>query len=138
MEDAGEQPLFQEALDEAPLWKHTQIQGLFAEHNQAQAVIQALQIALQKVLVYQIDSVPDQDWVQMTQSQFPPRCFANRLWVVPAWQDCADYSGIVLRIEPGLGFGTGAHPTTGLCLNWLAQQNLQNKTVIDYGCGLEF
>ncbi len=136
LQDAGEQPLFQEALNEAPLWKNTQVQGLFAEHHQAQAVIQALQTALQKVLTYQIDSVPDQDWVQVTQNQFPPRCFANRLWVLPAWQeDFNNYPGIILRIEPGLGFGTGAHPTTGLCLNWLAQQNLQNKTVIDYGCG---
>lgn len=136
LEDAGVEPLFQEGLNETPLWKNTQIHALFAEHAPVSAVMDELSAALSKPLDYQIEHVEDQDWVQVTQQNFPAQLFANRLWILPSWQSPdALTSGVILRINPGLGFGTGTHPTTSLCLNWLAQQDLTNKTVIDYGCG---
>ncbi len=125
--DAGDQPLFQEKLNETPLWRSTQINALFAEDFPLKQLIQNLEKLFSAPVHYQIESIVEQNWVEKTQENFPARCFANRLWVVP--------SGVALRINPGLGFGTGAHPSTALCLEWLAQQPLAHKTVIDYGCG---
>lgn len=126
MEDAGDQPLFQEKLHEAPLWNKIQIQALFSEEQDIQNILFEL-TKLHAALDYKIESLAEENWVVKTQESFPVRCFSNRLWVVP--------SGVVLRINPGLGFGTGAHPTTALCLEWLAKQELNHKTMIDYGCG---
>lgn len=134
LQDGGNQPLFQEKLNHTPLWKKIQIQALFADREQAQPVVEKLQILLGS-LDYELIPVPDQDWVKITQRQFSPQCFADRLWIVPAWHDRRDFPGIVLWLEPGLGFGTGSHPTTALCLEWIARQSFNNKIVIDYGCG---
>ena len=127
LEDGGDQPLFQEMLNETPLWKDTQIHALFDESIPLDKILQELTAVLESPIDYKIETVIEENWVEKTQQSFPARCFANRLWVVP--------SGIVLRINPGLGFGTGAHPTTSLCLEWLAMQDLNDTTIIDYGCG---
>jgi ribosomal protein L11 methyltransferase len=81
--------------------------------------------------------VEDQDWVQLTQSQFAPIPIGERIWVVPSWHDAPpDSNAICLAVDPGLAFGTGSHPTTHLCLLWLEQyRNLQNHSLLDYGCG---
>lgn len=133
--DAGDQPLFQEGLYESPVWKKIRINALFAEKNQALAAIETLKTVLDRKFEHELEEIQQQNWVQLTQRQFSPRCFADRLWIVPAWEEGDSFSGAVLRIEPGLGFGTGSHPTTALCLDWLAQQELSGKTVLDYGCG---
>ncbi|MBU3583836.1 50S ribosomal protein L11 methyltransferase [Polynucleobacter sp. 15G-AUS-farblos] len=81
--------------------------------------------------------VEEQDWVRLTQSQFAPIQIGERIWVVPSWHDApTDPNAICLAVDPGLAFGTGSHPTTHLCLLWLEQQrNLQNQSLLDYGCG---
>ena len=81
--------------------------------------------------------IEDQDWVRLTQSQFAPIQIGKRIWVVPSWHDApSDPNAICLAVDPGLAFGTGSHPTTHLCLLWLEQQNnLQNQSLLDYGCG---
>ena len=81
--------------------------------------------------------VEEQDWVRLTQSQFAPIQIGKRIWVVPSWHDApTDPNAICLAVDPGLAFGTGSHPTTHLCLLWLEQhRNLQNKSLLDYGCG---
>lgn len=136
LEDGGAQALFQETLNETPLWKNTQIQAFFDEDAPIQTIIDELSIALSQAMNYQIEPVEDQDWVQITQKNFPPQLFADRLWIVPSWHSTKTLThGAILHLNPGLGFGTGTHPTTSLCLTWLAQQDLTNKTVIDYGCG---
>jgi ribosomal protein L11 methyltransferase len=81
--------------------------------------------------------VAEQDWVRLTQSQFAPIQIGERIWVVPSWHETpADPNAICLAVDPGLAFGTGSHPTTHLCLLWLEQQTqLQNRSLLDYGCG---
>jgi ribosomal protein L11 methyltransferase len=82
-------------------------------------------------------TVEEQDWVRLTQSQFAPIQIGERIWVVPSWHEApADPNAICLAVDPGLAFGTGSHPTTHLCLLWLEQhRNLQNQSLLDYGCG---
>lgn len=79
-------------------------------------------------------AVADEDWVRATQAQFAPQCIAGRLWIVPSWHE-APQEGVVLRLDPGLAFGTGSHATTRLVLGWLAVQDLAGARVLDYGCG---
>jgi ribosomal protein L11 methyltransferase len=79
--------------------------------------------------------VEDADWVRLTQSQFPPTQISERLWIVPSWHEPPDPHAISLRLDPGVAFGTGTHPTTRLCLQWLAEHEVAGKSVLDYGCG---
>jgi len=82
-----------------------------------------------------ITNIQDQDWVKLTQSQFLPICIHKKLWVIPTWHKIQDKESINLILDPGLAFGTGAHPTTRLCLLWLLQKVSGDLTVLDYGCG---
>ncbi len=87
------------------------------------------------VLVMEIRAIAEQDWVRLTQSQFEPIQISPRLWIVPTWHEPPDASALVIRLDPGLAFGTGSHPTTHLCLRWLDAHLPPQATVIDYGCG---
>lgn len=80
-------------------------------------------------------AVDDADWVRLTQSQFEPIHIGKNIWVVPSWHDAPDPSALVLELDPGLAFGTGSHPTTRLCMEWLEAHPAPGKTVLDYGCG---
>ncbi len=82
-----------------------------------------------------LHEVADQDWVTKTQSQFEPIRISQRLWIVPSWHAAPDPNALVIRLDPGLAFGTGSHPTTRLCLQWLDGQTLAGRSVLDYGCG---
>lgn len=84
---------------------------------------------------YHAETIEEQDWVRATQSQFEPICITPKLWIVPTWHEAPVEDAINIALDPGLAFGTGSHPTTHLCLRWLAEQNLSNKSVLDYGCG---
>lgn len=84
---------------------------------------------------YKISEVPEQDWVRLTQSQFAPIRVSSRLWIVPSWHWLPDPAAINIILDPGLAFGTGSHPTTRLCLDWLDRHMLPGCSVIDYGCG---
>jgi ribosomal protein L11 methyltransferase len=132
-EDAQDQPLYEPELDTTPLWKQTQIIALFEEGDDLAYLLQKIQQHAQ--ISYTMETLKDQDWVQKTQQDFPPLKFGKRLWICPSWQNLSDISGIIIRLDPGLAFGTGTHPTTALCLEWL-EENLQgNPKVLDYGCG---
>src|SRR5690606_33111859 len=84
-----------------------------------------------------IQEVADQDWVRLTQSQFSPVPVTDDFWIVPTWHEVPAQARTVIRLDPGLAFGTGTHPTTRMCLKWIAQhpQALQKARVLDYGCG---
>jgi len=84
---------------------------------------------------YTVESVAEQDWVRLTQSQFDPIPISPRLWIVPTWHEAPDSRAINLKLDPGLAFGTGSHPTTRLCLRWLDDQLHGGETLLDYGCG---
>lgn len=80
-------------------------------------------------------TVAEQDWVRLTQSQFDPIHIGRNIWVVPSWHDAPDPDAIVLELDPGLAFGTGSHPTTRLCMEWLESHGPEGLSVLDYGCG---
>ena len=84
---------------------------------------------------YSLREVPQEDWVRLTQSQFDPIHIGEKIWIVPSWHEAPDESGISLELDPGLAFGTGSHPTTRLCLEWLEKHLVSGSTVLDYGCG---
>ena len=133
-----ERPLFAEP-GSAPVsnWPVNRVVALFNEGADiAELIPAALQAArLPATTPYGIDRVNDQDWVRLTQSQFTPVKISSRLWIVPTWHEVVDAAAINIRLDPGLAFGTGTHPTTRLCLRWLDAHLNRGESVIDYGCG---
>lgn len=134
--DAGDQPLFQLTPEETPLWSHTQLIALFSQDQDLQTVIKTLREQPPfAILDCKISHLEEQDWVRQTQKNFPPQCFSEKLWIIPSWCNHAHYNSPKIIIDPGLAFGTGTHPTTALCLKWLAAHAPKNLTVMDYGSG---
>lgn len=107
---------------------------LDARADPQSALARAAAAAGLEVPEFSTHRVADEDWVRATQSQFAPQCIVGRLWIVPSWHE-APGKGVVLRLDPGLAFGTGSHPSTRLVLGWLAGQDLASARVLDYGCG---
>lgn len=143
---AAEQPLFGEPSgsqnwDEhtaAPsAWRNSVIAALFPMDADVAAILAcaSADANLAEIPRHTTETIPDQDWVRTTQAQFEPLQITQRLWIVPTWHNVADTSAINIRLDPGLAFGTGSHPTTRLCLRWLDQNIKGGETVIDYGCG---
>lgn len=139
-----EAPLFGEpgSNDQERKWPECQLTILLGQDLQAQSLVSHLEENLGLDLSgWQERKVPDQDWVRMTQSQFGPIEVTPTLMIVPSWHlDEAkamdgDPDRVVLQLDPGMAFGTGSHPTTHLCLQWLCDHALAGKTVLDYGCG---
>lgn len=133
-----EQPLFAEP-GEAPAagWRHNHMGILLAvDADPFVLVPQALHEAgLPADTALSIERVEDADWVRLTQSQFNPMQIAPRLWIVPSWHAPPDPQAINIVLDPGVAFGTGAHPTTRLCLRWLNDVVTRDAAVLDYGCG---
>lgn len=137
--DAVDDPVLEPAPGETPLWAQTVTLGLFAEG----AELAPLQADLRELLPdgaearFETALIEDRDWVRVWLQDCPPLRFGERLWVVPREKvgEIAQDDAVILRLDPGLAFGTGTHPTTALCLEWLAGQDLAGKTVLDYGCG---
>lgn len=138
LQDAKDQPLYEPELGSTPLWTHTIVIGLFDAHCDMEQVVALLkeQSGLDPFPDYKVEIVEDKDWEREWMSQFHPMQFGNRLWVCPSWKEIPDPDAVNLMLDPGLAFGTGTHPTTALCLEWLEKQsNLDQNDVIDYGCG---
>lgn len=141
--NADEQAIYGEPGSETGerSWNRSRIVALFdARANVEAAIDEALHIAgIDEVLPVQRREVADADWVRLTQSQFEPIRIGRRLWIVPSWHatpaDATRDDAIVVRLDPGLAFGTGDHPTTRLCLAWLDQALVRGAGVLDYGCG---
>ncbi len=120
-----------------PLWDKSRVVALFEPADDLDARIAA---AAQSVGVHELgpiskETVAEQDWVRLTQSQFDPIRITDTLWIVPSWHDAPDANAINLVLDPGLAFGTGSHPTTFLCLQWLTERVRGGESVLDYGCG---
>lgn len=133
-----EQPIFGEpGAETGRPWQRSRVTALFPVDVELPAVLaQAFQAAgIAVTTPYRVDRVDDQDWVRITQSQFAPLQISRRLWVVPSWHTAPDPQAINIVLDPGLAFGTGAHPTTRLCLRWLDQHIHGGESVIDFGCG---
>jgi len=136
---AAEQPLFGEPgmAIENTAWKRNVVVALVDTDIDTQALAReaAAQVGLAQVPAYTVKEVADQDWVRLTQSQFEPIRISQRLWIVPSWHEPPDPRAVAIRLDPGLAFGTGSHPTTRLCLQWLDAHIQGGESVLDYGCG---
>lgn len=139
--DAGtpdEQPQFGEPGSiNTPGWVHSRIVALLDEQADADAILgeAVAALGLASVPAYTLETVAEQNWVQLTQSQFDPIPVSGRLWIVPSWHEAPDPNAINLILDPGMAFGTGSHPTTRLCLEWLERTVQPGETLLDYGCG---
>ena len=131
-----EQPIFGEPNEPTAVWEQSLVIALFDDKANVDSIFQA---ACQNIHIkppeYTKERLPEKDWVRMTQAQFDPIRISNRLWIVPSWHNAPDEAAINIKLDPGLAFGTGSHPTTRLCLQWLDQNITPDDEVLDYGCG---
>ncbi|TFZ05313.1 50S ribosomal protein L11 methyltransferase [Ramlibacter henchirensis] len=118
-------------------WQRSRVLALFQRREQAEDAVRLLQaqdfFAGCKVLG--LEEVQEQDWVRLTQSQFAPVDITPHFWIVPSWHEPPAQAKQVIRLDPGLAFGTGTHPTTRMCLRWIARNPPRAQRVLDYGCG---
>jgi len=135
----AEQALFGEPGMPPPKdgWQRSRVLALFSAEATAQEAAQLLQVQdfFEGCRVLGVRPVPDQDWVRLTQSQFEPVEITPEFWIVPSWHEVPPQAQKSIRLDPGLAFGTGTHPTTRMCLRWIARQTTDLGRVLDYGCG---
>jgi ribosomal protein L11 methyltransferase len=120
-----------------PGWERSSITALFAQQAQAEDAARLLQAQdfFSDCELLGLQAVADQDWVRLTQSQFAPVEITPEFWIVPTWHEPPAAAKRFIRLDPGLAFGTGTHPTTRMCLRWIARHDLADQRVLDYGCG---
>jgi ribosomal protein L11 methyltransferase len=135
----AEQALFGEPGMPPPKdgWQRSRMVALFAQETAAKeaAVLLAAQDFFGDCQLLGVQTLEDQDWVRLTQSQFAPVEVTSDFWIVPTWHEPPAQARQIIRLDPGLAFGTGTHPTTRMCLRWIAQNGVQDQRVLDYGCG---
>lgn len=121
----------------SPGWQHSRVVALLAPDDDVAAVLDEVAriVGLPAVPAWTVEPLEEQNWVQLTQSQFDPIRVSDRLWIVPSWHEAPDPGAINLILDPGMAFGTGSHPTTRLCLEWLERNVAAGCSVLDYGCG---
>ena len=137
LEDADDQPVLEPAPGETPLWVHTRITGLFDAQTDIEVVKRQLRRFLHTADLPEcrLAALEERDWVRAWLDHFHPMRFGQRLWICPTCQSPPEPEVVTVRLDPGLAFGTGAHPSTALCLEWLDEADLTDQTVLDYGCG---
>lgn len=134
--DAQDTPVFEPKPGETLLWGDTDVQGLFPAETEMAPIIAALEATGSiKDHNYKQDQLEDKDWEREWMKNFKPMHFGKRLWICPSWLPIPDPDAVNVMLDPGLAFGTGTHPTTALCLEWLESLDLSDKTVVDFGCG---
>src|SRR5690606_34056768 len=134
--DAEDQPIFEPDLGTTPLWSHTHLLALFEANVDENDLLAHLQLLTGGELPeHQLERIEDQDWERSWMDNFQPMRFGRRLWIVPSWHAAPEPEAVNLLLDPGLAFGTGTHPTTALCLEWLDAQQLSGRQVLDFGCG---
>jgi len=134
--DAEDQPIFEPDLGTTPLWSHTHLLALFEADTDPQDLLDSLRnLCGGELPAHEVEHIADQDWERSWMEHFQPMRFGRRLWIVPSWHAAPEPDAVNLLLDPGLAFGTGTHPTTALCLEWLDAQDLHGRTLIDFGCG---
>lgn len=136
-QDSHDTPVFEPSPGETRLWGDTDVIGLYDAETDMKMVIAQLENSplLAKGFIHKIEQIEDKDWEREWMDNFHPMRFGERLWICPSWRDVPDPTAVNVMLDPGLAFGTGTHPTTSLCLEWLDGIDLEGKTVIDFGCG---
>lgn len=136
LQDAEDEPIFEPDVGTTPLWSKIKLTALFDLSVDIKKIAGQLQnYHPGQILNVKTELLPDDDWERTWLKHFKPMQFGHNFWVVPTGYEMPDDKAINLRLDPGLAFGTGTHPTTAMCLQWLAENPPQGKTVIDYGCG---
>lgn len=136
-QDAGNHPIFEPTADTPRIWHETVVVGLFDSEQSMEPVVQFLEAeqALGIFNHFHLHHVADEDWVRRSLDSFKPIQCGKRLWICPSWHTPPAPDSINVILDPGLAFGTGTHPTTALCLQWLDENISGEQEVIDYGCG---
>ncbi|WP_439236315.1 50S ribosomal protein L11 methyltransferase [Lonepinella koalarum] len=135
--DSQDTPIFEPLPGETRLWGNTDVVALFDAETEMALILTALRNSnlLTPDFAYKIEQIEDKDWEREWMDNFHPMQFGQRLWICPSWRKVPDKTAVNVMLDPGLAFGTGTHPTTALCLEWLDGLDLNGKTVIDFGCG---
>lgn len=133
--DAEDTPVYEPLPGETKLWGDTRCIGLFDAETDPKPIITFFQEHFGEDIPYQVELLEDKDWVREWMEHFQPMQFGERLWICPSWRDVPDPTAVNVLLDPGVAFGTGTHPTTALCLQWLDSLDLKGKTIVDFGCG---
>lgn len=135
--DAKDNPIYEPNPDEVIFWDQTTLTALFEDDSLKEGVCRYLNERQTEGLIYSFNCkvVPEKNWERECLDQFAPMSFGKRLWIVPSWHEAPHPEAVNILLDPGLAFGTGTHPTTRLCLEWLDEHIKGGETVIDYGCG---
>ena len=131
--DAGDDPLYEPGLEEIPLWEEVQVVGLFEDGVNLIALEQEINCLGFRLL--HTEEIADRQWEREWLQHFQPVKFGRRLWVCPHELDISEKNAVIIKLDPGLAFGTGTHATTRLCLEWLDASDMGKKRVLDFGCG---
>ncbi|GKX59893.1 50S ribosomal protein L11 methyltransferase [Leminorella grimontii] len=136
-QDTHDVPVFEPLPGETRLWGDTDVIGLYDAETDMKSVVAMLEHhpLLGTGFAHKIEQLEDKDWEREWMDNFHPMRFGERLWICPSWREVPDKNAVNVMLDPGLAFGTGTHPTTSLCLQWLDGLDLAGKTVIDFGCG---
>ena len=133
--DAEDSPILEPLPGERRLWPNTDVTGLFDKGTDDKAIVNSLKQILGDHVPVMSVNLEDRDWIRAWMDSFKPLKFGKRLWICPTWCKVPEPDAVTVMLDPGLAFGTGTHPTTSLCLEWLDSLDLTDKTVLDYGCG---
>lgn len=136
--DAADQPLYEPPPGATPIWDRTRVIGLFPSEINVEEIVTLIgndPTAPTTLPAWRAEALEDRDWNRAWMDGFKPLKFGKRLWIVPSWHEAPEPDAVNVLLDPGMAFGTGTHPTTQLCLEWLDSQQLNGKTIIDFGCG---
>ena len=137
LQDEEDQPIYEPGIGERPIWQRTRVTGLFSADTDMPTITARLRNSLGEMPLHRIEILEDRDWVREWMDRYQPIRFGDNLWICPSWCEPSDKNATNLMLDPGLAFGTGTHPTTALCMQWLdsAVDKIKGATVVDYGCG---
>ena len=134
--DAGDQPVLEPAPGEFPLWQDLQIRALFEEVDEAKRLTQTIakELTVDETLI-EHQHIADQHWETLWMDDFKPIQFGQQLWICPSWTEPPNPDAVNLMLDPGMAFGSGTHPTTAMCMQYLDENPPKDLQVLDYGCG---
>ena len=134
---ANDESIYEAPGDASIIWSNTRVMGLFGETTDAESVLEFIRASLDlpKLTNYHLERLADEDWLGKWKEQSQPHCFGKRLWIYPSWYGSPHEGTANVILDPGLAFGSGSHPTTSMCLEWLDKQDITGWQIIDYGCG---
>ena len=133
--DAQDVPIYEPPVGSTKLWKNTVVTGLYEADTDPFKIVAFIEKTMKDQVHCKVEQLEDKDWVREWMEHFHPMKFGNRLWICPSWCEIPEPEAVNVMLDPGLAFGTGTHPTTAMCLEFLDGADLKDRMVIDYGCG---